>query len=207
MIRVLKVIFILFVWSSFGFKGEPYKETKHIGKSIPDFSLLNIDSTRISFKTYPNAKGFIIVFTCNHCPFAKLYPERLNALNLKYSSLGVPLMAINSMDTAVYEEESFELMRTKAMREKTNFPYLYDASQIVGKSFGADHTPHAFVLWKENGEYIIKYSGAIDDNGEHPVLAISYIENALTELLANKTISNAETASFGCRIYYRNKAE
>jgi len=202
-IRVLKVIFILFVWSSFGFKGEPYKETKHIGKSIPDFSLLNIDSTHISFKTYPNAKGFIIVFTCNHCPFAKLYPARLNALNLKYSSLGVPLLAINSMDTAVYEEESFDLMRAKAMREKTNFPYLYDASQIVGKSFGADHTPHAFILWKENEKWIIKYAGAIDDNGEHAELANSYIENALTELLANKPISNQETASFGCRIYYR----
>lgn len=203
MIRVLKVIFILFVWSSFGFKGEPYKETKHVGKSISDFSLLNIDSTHISFKTYPNAKGFIIVFTCNHCPFAKLYPARLNALNLKYSSLGVPLLAINSMDTAVYEEESFDLMRAKAMREKTNFPYLYDVTQSVGKSFGADHTPHAFILWKENEQWIIKYAGAIDDNGEHPELANSFIENTLTELLANKAISNPETASFGCRIYYR----
>ncbi len=124
MIRVLKVIFILLVWLFFGFKGEPYKQIKHVGKSIPDFSLLNIDSTRISFKTFPNAKGFIVVFTCNHCPFAKLYPARLNALNLKYCSLGVPLLAINSMDTAVYEDESFELMRAKAMREKTNFPYL-----------------------------------------------------------------------------------
>jgi peroxiredoxin len=202
-IRVLKVIFILFVWSSFGFKGEPYKETKHIGKSISDFSLLNIDSNRISFKTFPNAKGFIVVFTCNHCPFAKLYPARLNALNLKYSSLGVPLLAINSMDTAVYEDESLELMRAKVMREKTNFPYLYDVTQSVGKSFGADHTPHAFILWKENEQWIIKYAGAIDDNGEHPELANSYIENALTELLANKPISKAETASFGCRIYYR----
>ena len=203
MIRVLKVILILFACSSFGFKGEPYKETKHIGKSISDFSLLNIDSTRISFKTYPNAKGFIVVFTCNHCPFAKLYPARLNALNLKYSSLGVPLLAINSMDTAVYEDENFELMRAKAMREKTNFPYLYDVTQSVGKSFGADHTPHAFILWKENEQWIIKYAGAIDDNGEHAELANSYIENALTELLSNKAISNAETASFGCRIYYR----
>ena len=203
MIRVLKVIFILFVWSSFGFKGEPYKETKHIGKSIPDFSLLNIDSNFISFKTFPNAKGFIVVFTCNHCPFAKLYPARLNALNLKYSSLGVPLLAINSMDTAVYEEESFDLMRAKAMREKTNFPYLYDVTQSVGKSFGADHTPHAFILWKVNEQWIIKYAGAIDDNGEHQELANSYIENALTELLSNKAISNDETASFGCRIYYR----
>jgi peroxiredoxin len=203
MIRVLKVIFILFACSSFSFKGEPYKETKHVGKSIPDFSLRNIDSNRISFKTFPNAKGFIVVFTCNHCPFAKLYPARLNALNLKYSSLGVPLLAINSMDTAVYEDESLELMRAKAMREKTNFPYLYDVTQSVGKSFGADHTPHAFILWKENEQWIIKYAGAIDDNGEHPELANSYIENALTELLANKAISNAETASFGCRIYYR----
>jgi peroxiredoxin len=203
MFRVLKVVIVLFVWSSFGFKGEPYKQTKHIGKSIPDFSLLNVDGRFVSLKNYPNAKGFIIVFTCNHCPFAKLYPERMNALNFKYRDLGIPLLAINSMDTAVYEEESFELMRAKAKREHLNFPYLYDATQTVGKSFGADHTPHAFILWRENEKWIIKYAGAIDDNGEHPELAKSFIETALIELLENKAPSKAETASFGCRIYYR----
>jgi peroxiredoxin len=174
-----------------------------VGKVIPEFSLLKTDNKFVSLSNYPNAKGFIIVFTCNHCPFAKLYPERLNALNLKYTKLDVPLLAINSMDTAVYVDESFELMREKAMRENLNFPYLYDASQAVGKLFSADHTPHAFIIWKVNNQWVIKYSGAIDDNGEHPEIASSFIEPALNDLLANKEVSKPETASFGCRIYYR----
>lgn len=201
--RLVKFSLVVFVLFSFGFKGDQYKQTKHVGKVIPEFSLLNTDNKFVSLSNYPNAKGFIIVFTCNHCPFAKLYPERLNALNLKYTKLDVPLLAINSMDTAVYVDESFELMREKAMRENLNFPYLYDASQTVGKSFSADHTPHAFIIWKVNNQWVIKYSGAIDDNGEHPEIASSFIEPALNELLANKEVSKSETASFGCRIYYR----
>ena len=201
--RLVKFSLVVFVLFSFGFKGDQYKQTKHVGKVIPEFSLLNTDNKFVSLSNYPNAKGFIIVFTCNHCPFAKLYPERLNALNLKYTKLDVPLLAINSMDTAVYVDESFELMREKAMRENLNFPYLYDASQAVGKLFSADHTPHAFIIWKVNNQWVIKYSGAIDDNGEHPEIASSFIEPALNELLANKVVSKPETASFGCRIYYR----
>jgi peroxiredoxin len=201
--RLVKFSLVVFVLFSFGFKGDQYKQTKHVGKVIPEFSLLNTDNKFVSLSNYPNAKGFIIVFTCNHCPFAKLYPERLNALNLKYTKLDVPLLAINSMDTAVYVDESFELMREKAMRENLNFPYLYDASQAVGKLFSADHTPHAFIIWKVNNQWVIKYSGAIDDNGEHPEIASSFIEPALNDLLANKEVSKPETASFGCRIYYR----
>ncbi len=201
--RVFKVSLVVFVLFSFGFKGDQYKQTKHVGKVIPEFSLLNTDNKFVGLSNFPNAKGFIIVFTCNHCPFAKLYPERLNALNLKYTKLDVPLLAINSMDTVVYVDESFGLMREKAIRENLNFPYLYDASQTVGKSFSADHTPHAFIIWKVNNQWVIKYSGAIDDNGEHPEIASSFIEPALSELLANKEVSKSETASFGCRIYYR----
>ena len=108
------------------------------------------------------------------------------------------------MDAVTYDEESFVLMQQKAQSAKFNFPYLQDSLQIVGKSFGAEHTPHAFVIWKENNAWVIKYSGAIDDNGEHPELATPYIGNAVKELLKNKPVSNAETPSFGCRIFYKN---
>ncbi len=199
--KAIRLAFLISILLSFGFKGD--KIEKHIGRIIPDFSLRNTDSSMKSFSSYPSAKGFIVVFTCNHCPFAKLYPERLNKLNTKYSALNVPLLAINSMDTAVYEDESFLMMKEKANSEKFNFPYLYDVNQIVGKSFKADHTPHAFIVWKENNKWVVKYSGAIDNNGEHPEIATSFIEPALFSLLNNKPIENPETASFGCRIYYR----
>ena len=171
-------------------------------KGIPDFTLLNVDGRMVSTADFPDAKGFAVVFTCNHCPFAKLYTQRFNDLHARYAPLGVPLLAINSMNSLIYEEESFELMKSRAAN--FNFPYLQDAAQTVGKSFGAEHTPHAFVIWNENDRWVVKYSGAIDDNGEHPELATPFIANAISELLAGKPVSVPETESFGCRIFYRN---
>jgi peroxiredoxin len=144
----------------------------------------------------------MVIFTCNHCPFAKLYTQRFNELAGKFTPLGVPLLAVNSMDTLVYEEESFSLMKERAAGLR--FPYLQDAAQTVGKAFGAEHTPQAFVIWREKGHWLVKYRGAIDDNGEHPELATPFIANAVSELLAGKPVSVPETESFGCRIFYRN---
>jgi peroxiredoxin len=172
---------------------------------IEDFSLKNVNGLFVSTKDFKKAKGFIVIFTCNHCPFAKLYGARLNALNAKYKKLKVPLLAINSMDSLVYEDESFDKMRQKAQIEQFNFPYLQDASQIVGKNFGAEHTPAAYVIWKEQRQWIVKYAGAIDDNGENPTLATPYIAQAVDELLKNKPVSNPTTPSFGCRIFYRKE--
>jgi len=146
----------------------------------------------------------MIVFTSNHCPFAKLYPQRLNALNAKYKSLGVPFIAISSTDTVSYEEDTYEMMVAKAAKEHFNFPYLYDGAQTVAKDFAAQRTPHAFFIWRENGSWIIKYQGAIDDNGAHPELVEKhYLSDAVDELLAGKELSIKETRSVGCQIYFR----
>ena len=185
-----------------------------IGKTIQPFKLRNIDtkfvtinSTKDSVSTFnapfPTIKGYIVVFTCNHCPFAKLYTQRFNDLNTKFKPLGVPLIAINSMDSVAYDDENYELMQEKAVIDKINFAYLQDGDQTVAKNFGADRTPHAYVIWEEKNQWIIKYSGAIDDNGEHPELATPFIANAVQELLDRKTVSIAETESMGCKIFYR----
>jgi len=200
-LRILLYAAVIICISSFTHDKKP--AVSRLGKPINDFVLKNTDNTLVSLKDYSGAKGFIIIFTCNHCPFAKLYSQRLNDLNSKYKDLGVPLLAINSMDTSLYEEESFKLMKEKAETDHFSFPYLYDAMQIAGKSFGANHTPQAYVIWKENTQWIIKYSGAVDDNGEHPELATSYVGDALDELLQNKPVSKPEIESFGCRIFYR----
>jgi peroxiredoxin len=196
-------IYATFILALFSFKENIPKSP--IGKTVNDFSLKNVDNKLVSLSDVSNVKGYIIIFTCNHCPFARLYPERLNNLNSKYKPLGVPLIAINSMDTLVYEEESFELMQKKAKSEKLNFPYLYDCFQTVGRDFGALHTPNAFVIWRENNNWVIKYCGAIDDNGEHPEKATPFISNAVNELLNNVPVSKPVTQSFGCRIFYRAK--
>ena len=172
-------------------------------KTIQDFSLKNVDNKTISTKAFPDAKGFIVVFICNECPFAKLYSKRLNELSTKYKALDVPLLAINSMDTLVYEDESFKDMQLKAKDDKFKFPYLHDVDQLVAKNFNAEHTPSAFIIWKEQNRWVIKYKGAIDDNGQKPSIATPYVANNVDALLKNLPVILNETLSFGCRIFYR----
>ena len=171
-----------------------------------DFALKNVDGKTISLNNYPDAKGVVIVFTCNHCPFAKLYPKRLNQLNKKYALLGIPLIAISSTDTIMYAEDCYDKMVAKAKSGKYNFPYLYDSSQSVARNYHAERTPQAFILWKENGNWVIKYDGAIDDNGAEPDLVKeNYIANALDELLKGNQVSVSSTKSIGCKINFRKQ--
>ena len=175
-------------------------------KIITDFNLQNVNGDMVSLKNYPDAKGFIVIFTCNHCPFAKLYPPRFNEMNIKYKALGVPLIAISSTDTISYEEDTFSKMREKAIREQFNFPFLFDGLQAVAKDFKAQKTPHAYVIWKKNGNWVVKYNGAIDDNGMEPTkVKAHYVTYAVDELLSEKEVSEKETKSIGCQIYLRNK--
>lgn len=173
-------------------------------KSIQSFNLRNVTGEFWQLDSQTNALGFMVVFTCNHCPFANLYPSRLNAISNQYSNKGVPLIAINSMDSMLYEEEGYIQMQVKAKSEGFQFPYLQDATQEVGAQFGADHTPHAYVIWREGEKWVVKYSGAIDDNGEDSKKAVSYLTAAVDDLLAHRTVKKPRTESFGCRIIYRN---
>jgi peroxiredoxin len=171
-----------------------------------DFSLKNVNGNMFSLNDYHNAKGFIVVFTCNHCPFAKLYPKRLNKLNKKYHHKGFPLLAISSTDTVLYAEDTYDNMVIKANKEKFNFPYLYDSAQSVAKLFNAERTPQAFVLLKENNNWVIKYNGAIDDNGAEPKkVKVDYVSDAVEALLKNQKVLITETKSIGCKIMFRNQ--
>ncbi len=194
--KIVSVTFLVFYFLITGFTGGE--------NTIEDFQLKNIDGKILSLKDFPEAKGFIIVFTSNGCPFAKLYPQRMNEMNLKYMPLGIPLIAINSTDTLQFEENSFTEMVKSAKESNFNFSYLTDAEQVVAKNFGAKKTPHAFVIWKENNEWIIKYNGAIDNNAAHPELVQNkYVENAVNELLRGEDVKIKETKSIGCSIIYK----
>jgi peroxiredoxin len=173
-------------------------------KTVDNFALRNTDGKIVSLKDYPKAKGFIIVFTCNHCPYAKQYPARLNDLNKKYKPMGVPLIAISSADTVNYEEDSYSKMVEKSKKEHFNFPYLFDAEQKVAKYFAAKKTPHAFVIWNEKGKWVVKYNGAIDDNALHPEMVKNkYVADAVDALLNDKEVTTKETRSIGCQINFR----
>lgn len=205
----MKIILSIFIYTTFFFSYSLI-ETSSI-QTPPErsdslaFSLINTDGKFVNTDEYKNAKGFIIVFTCNHCPFAKLYPTRLNKLNAKYKKLGVPLIAISSTDTVQYEEDDFAHMVLKAKKEKFDFPYLYDRDQQVAKRYHAQKTPHAFVIWKVGQKFEIKYNGAIDDNGMNAEkVKEAYVDKAVDELLQGTNVSTPETKSIGCQIYFRN---
>jgi peroxiredoxin len=198
---LLTVVVLLVVVGTI--EGKRNTPVSMIGQKVSDFSLRNVDGRVVSLTSYPNAKGFIIVFTCNHCPFAKLYTQRLNQLSQKFGGQNVPLIAINPMDTLLYEEETFGLMQRRAEDSSYTFPYLQDSRQVVAKAFGATHTPNAFVIWKTGDSWVVRYAGAIDDNGVEPKKAHSFIGSAVNELLLGKPVSKPKTESLGCAINYR----
>lgn len=175
------------------------------GVLFRDFNLKQAGGTYYSSAAHQNLKGMVLVFTCNHCPFARLYTQRLNNLARTCDSAGIQLLAINAMDTLVYEDETLEAMTLRAKTEGWSFPYLQDANQQVAAMLGAVCTPQVFILWKEQQRWVVRYSGAIDSNGQEPELAEAYAAEALKDLLAGTLVRNPSTQAFGCRIYYRKQ--
>jgi peroxiredoxin len=175
------------------------------GDKARDFKLKNVDGKMVSMSEQTAAKGFIVVFTCNHCPFAKAYEDRIIALNNKYASKGYPVLAINPNDKNSEPEDSFENMVTRAKEKKYPFPYLYDESQEIAKAYGATRTPHVYVLTKKGNELEVEYIGAIDDNADDAKAAKDkYVEQAVDNLLAGKPVSTKFTKAIGCTIKWKS---
>lgn len=196
----------IFLLSLFLASSAPMEQGYKIGDFAENFELKNIDGNLVSpgMIKYSAAKGFIIVFTCNHCPFSKKYEDRIMALNKKYEGLGYPLMAINPNDAEREPEDSYENMQKLAKEKGYDFPYLHDESQQTSYRFGAEKTPHVFILKKESGKLKVVYSGAIDDDVQNiKERKQKYVENALDELLAGKAVSNPTTKAVGCGIKWK----
>jgi len=172
-----------------------------IGDIATDFSLKNIDNKKVSLKDFKDAKGYILIFTCNHCPYAQAYEDRIVALDKKYKKLGYPVVAINPNNPEKQKEDSFELMKVKAKEKGFTFPYLFDEGQKIYPQYGATKTPHVYVLQKTAKGNVVKYIGAIDDNyGDEKAVKTKYAENAVDALLKNKEVSVKETKAIGCSI-------
>jgi peroxiredoxin len=174
------------------------------GSNASDFKLKNIDAKMVSLADYKSAKGFIIVFTCNHCPFAKAYEDRIIALDNKYKTQGYPVIAINPNDSASYPEDSYDEMVKRAKSKKFTFPYLYDQTQEVAKTYGALKTPHIYLLKKEGDKLVVKYTGAIDDNSEDASkVKDKFLENAVDSLIEGKEVAVKTTKAIGCGIKWK----
>ena len=169
-----------------------------VGDQAADFSLKNVDGKPVALSDFKNVKGFIVVFTCNHCPFAQLYEQRVIDLSKKYTPKGFPLIAINPNSPIVVWEDSFEEMQKRAKAKKYPFPYLFDEDQTVYPKFGATRTPHVFVL---DSSLVVRYIGAIDDNPESQGdIKRNWVEDAVDAMLRGEHPNPDFTRAVGCTV-------
>ena len=175
-----------------------------VGDNARDFKLKNVDGKMMSLADYKDAKGFIVTFTCNHCPFAKAYEDRIIDLHNKYAAKGYPVVAINPNDKDKAPDDSFDNMVVRAKEKKFPFAYLYDESQEIARAYGATRTPHIYVLSKKGNDLTVEYIGAIDDNADDAsAVKVKYAENALDNLLAGKKADPNFTKAIGCTIKWK----
>lgn len=207
----LNVLLLFFVLMSFALKAGPV--SLKIGEKAPDFNLKGTDGKMYSLASFSDAKILVIVFTCNHCPTAQAYEERLKQLVVDYADKKVQIVAISPNDpTSVRLDEmgytdlgdSYEDMQTRAKDHHFNFPYLYDGdTEGVSLKYGPAATPHVFIF---DAQRLLQYSGRIDDV-ENPKKTPKNHDtrNAIEDLLANKTVAVPTTKTFGCSIKWAEK--
>lgn len=179
---------------------EPYKA----GDLASDFNLKNLEGEKVSLSSYEDAKGFIVVFSCNTCPVVKQYEQRIIDLHEKFSPRGYPVVAINSNDKNVSPGDSYEEMKKLAKDKGYKFEYLYDESQEIARRYGATNTPHVYVLSKDDDQLRIEYVGAIDNNADDASAADKhYVQDAVNALLKGDNVPVAGTKAVGCGIKWK----
>lgn len=172
-----------------------------VGDKVKDFKLENVNGEMVSLSDYEDAKGFIVVFTCNTCPFAIKYEERIIALDKKYSKEGYPVVAINPNCIKKQPGDSREAMKDRSGEKGYSFAYLKDNGQKVAREFGAERTPEIYLLEKKKDGMYLVYTGTIDNNVDDASKADKhYVEDAVEALLAGKNVDLARTNAVGCTI-------
>lgn len=171
------------------------------GDAAVDFKLKNVDGKMVSLSDYKDQKGVIVVFTCNPCPFAKAYEQRIIQLHETYAPQGYPVVAIDPNDDEISPEDTFDKMKERAAEKSYPFPYLKDETQAIYKAYGASRTPHVFILENNKGKFKVAYVGAIDDNAmDSAAVTKKYVENALTAMQSGKKPDPDVTKAIGCTI-------
>ncbi len=188
--------------------------TLALGAKAPDFTLPGVDGKSHRLAEYDGTKALLIVFTCNHCPTAQYYEERLKQIVADFKPKGLAVVAISPndpksvrLDELGYTDlsDSFEEMKIRAAYKKYNFPYLYDGDdETVSKAYGPVATPHAFLF---DAARILRYVGRIDDSEREEFVKTHDLRDSITELLDGKVIPVAQTKSFGCSIKWAGKLD
>ena len=185
-----------------------------LGTAAPDFSLPGVDGRTYTLKDFADAKLLAIIFTCNHCPTAQAYEERIKKLVTDYKSRDVAIVAINpnSNDAVRFDElgytdldDSLESMKVRSAHKQFNFPYLDDGpTETLSKQFGPVATPHVFIFDEQRK---LRYQGRIDDNERESLVKKKDTRAALDALLAGRQPPVAETKVFGCSTKWDTKIE
>ena len=185
-----------------------------IGAQAPDFCLPGIDGQTHCLQEYGESKVLVVAFTCNHCPTAQLYEQRIRRLAADYKDKGVALLAIEPnnpnavrLDEMGYTDvgDSFEEMKTRAAYRQFNFPYLYDGeTQSVSRAYGPSATPHLFIF---DAQRKLRYQGRLDNNPREPLVTTRDARDAIDALLAEKPVAVARTPSVGCSTKWMYKEE
>lgn len=199
------ILLVLIGAAGMAFKtaGSGYK----VGDKATDFKLKNVDSKTVSLTNYKNVKGYIVVFTCNHCPYAQAYESRIMALDKMYASKGYPVIAISPNDPVGEPQDSYANMQKRAAEKKYTFPYLIDETQDITRAYGATATPHVYVLQKTASGNVVQYIGAIDDDteGKNPNKN-NYVQKAVNALLNGTKPEVTSTKAIGCSIKWKKEA-
>ncbi len=198
MIRACRCLFVVALLVSFGCVG--HAATAKIGEKAPDWSgIVGVDDEKHSLADYKKVKAVVVVFTCNHCPVAKAYEDRLVALQKDYKEKGVQLIAVNVNNMPA---DRLEPMKERAKEKKFNFPYLYDSTQKIGLDYGATKTPEVFLL---DSQRKLAYHGAVDDSQNPEKVKTQHLRDSIDAVLAGKKPPKAEVNAFGCGIKYEKK--
>lgn len=175
-----------------------------VGDDVSDFELKSVEGEMVSLSDYEDAKGFILIFDCNTCPYSKAYRDRIKELHAKYADEGYPVVAIQPNDPEKSPGDSFDKMKEYADEHGYEHAYLYDETQEVAKRFGATNTPHVYVLEKEDASLVVRYIGAIDNNTKDASAADKkYVEDAVNALLEGENPEVTKTKAIGCTIKWR----
>ncbi len=163
--------------------------------------LVGFDGQQVALQSVRKERGTLVIFTCNHCPWARRWEERIVALGNEYGEKGVGVVAINPNDPSVYQDDSLAAMKARAEATGMKFPYVSDPGSQVARAFGASKTPEIFLFDQENK---LVYYGAVDDNAESPAqVKAHYLKDALTALTEGRPIPLARTKAFGCSIKFK----
>lgn len=174
-----------------------------IGAAAPlrDVKMMNVDGREITLAEVAGKKGTLVLFTCNACPWAKMWQSRVAEIGNAAAKQGVGVIAINSNDPDVNAEDGFEEMKARYAKLGLKFPYVVDATSDVARAFGATRTPEVFLF---DAKGVLVYHGAIDDNArDASAVKQTYLKKAVAAVASGRKVATAETKSLGCGIKFR----